>query len=133
MSEAATWGVPEGLPVPAGPYSLASITPDGIIHTAGLVAIDGGGEVVGLDDAGAQTHDIFAQARAILDASGASLGDVVFAHVFVSDMKHYAAMNAAYGQAFAETGRPLPPRYCIRADLVKNTLLVEIAFVARKG
>lgn len=133
MSEAATWGAPEGLPISAGPYSLASITPDGLIHTAGLIAIDPDGDVVGVDDAGTQTCEIFAQARTILKAAGASLADVVFAHVFVSDMKHYPAMNAAYRDAFAETGRQLPPRYCIRADLVKDTLLVEIAFVARKG
>lgn len=133
MTQGGSWGVPAGLPTPSGPYSLASATPDGLVHTAGLVALDAGGALVGDGDAGAQTRAIFAQARTILAAAGASLADVVFAHVFVSDMRHYAAINTAYGEAFAETGRPLPPRYCIRADLVKDALLVEIAFVARKG
>ncbi|MFC0303460.1 RidA family protein [Rhizorhabdus histidinilytica] len=133
MSRSGSWGVPAGLPDPSGPYSLASATPEGLIHTAGLVALDAAGTVVGKDDAAAQTREIFAQARTILCAAGAALADVVFAHVFVSDMRHYEAINAAYREAFAETGRPLPPRYCIRADLVKDSLLVEIAFVARKG
>ncbi|MES2450116.1 MAG: Rid family hydrolase [Pseudomonadota bacterium] len=125
--------MPTGLPTPAGPYSLASATPDGIIHTAGLVALDADGGVLGSGDAEAQTRDIFVQARTILTAVGASLGDVIFAHVFISDMQHYTAMNRAYRDGFAETGRSLPPRYCIRADLIKDELLVEIAFVAKKG
>ncbi|WP_016743962.1 RidA family protein [Rhizorhabdus wittichii] len=133
MSQDGSWGVPAGLPTPSGPYSLASATSDGLIHTAGLVALDAAGAVVGEDDAAAQTREIFAQARTILRAADASLAEVVFAHVFLSDMRHYEVINAAYREAFAETGRPLPPRYCIRADLVKDALLVEIAFVARKG
>lgn len=132
MSESEAWDVPAGLPTPAGPYSLASITSHGLIHTAGLVALDAEGALDG-ENAAAQTNRIFAQARTILEAAGASLGDVVFAHIFVSDMKYYAEFNAAYREAFAETGRPLPPRYCIRADLIRSDLLVEIAFVAMKG
>jgi enamine deaminase RidA (YjgF/YER057c/UK114 family) len=133
MNLAASWTVPESLSAPSGPYSLASITPDGLVHTAGLVAMDAQGTVVGLSDAGAQTREIFSKGTAILAAAGVSLNDVVFVHVFVSDMSHYAAMNAAYREAFGNGGSPLPPRYCIRADLVKPELLVEIAFVAKRG
>lgn len=132
MSLAQSWTVPPSLPTPGGPYSLASITPDGIVHTAGLVAMDAHGRVIGPGDAAAQTREIFVQAITILDAAGASLRDVIFAHVFVSDVFHYPAMNAAYREAFRESAAPLPPRYCIRADLVKAELLVEIAFVANK-
>lgn len=132
MTAVESWTVPASLPTPSGPYSLASVTPGGLVHTAGLVALDVHGAAVGVNDAAAQTREIFAQATAILDAAGASLRDVVFAHVFVSDMAHYSAMNAAYREAFQNSGAPLPPRYCIRADLVKAELLVEIAFVANK-
>ncbi|HEY0686099.1 MAG TPA: RidA family protein [Steroidobacter sp.] len=132
MTIGQSWVIPAGLPTPSGPYSLASVTPDGLVHTAGLVALDAHGAVVGLNDAAAQTREIFAQANAILDAAGVSLRNVVFAHVFVSDMAHYSAMNAAYREAFHNSGAPLPPRYCIRADLVKAELLVEIAFVANR-
>lgn len=133
MTQGGAWRVPEGLPTPSGPYSLGSVTPGGLVHTAGLVAMDAAGAVVGGDDAAAQTHAIFAQARTILGAAGATLADVVFAHVFLSDMRHYPAMNAAYRDAFGESEQPLPPRYCIRADLVRDDLLVEIAFVANTG
>ena len=42
MTQGGSWGVPAGLPTPSGPYSLASATPDGLVHTAGLVALDAG-------------------------------------------------------------------------------------------
>lgn len=133
MSQESGWSVPAGLAAPSGPYSLAARTVEGLVHTAGLVALGAGGEPVGAGDPGAQTREIFRQAEEILGAAGSGLQDVIFAHVFVSDMAHYAAMNGAYREAFAATGGPLPPRYCIRADLVRLDLLVEIAFVARKG
>lgn len=133
MSTTSSWSVPPRIPTPVGPYSLGSVTPDGIIHTAGLVAMDPTGGVIGNGDADAQTREIFSQATIILAAANASLRDVIFTHVFVSDMAHYPVMNAAYREMFAESDLPLPPRYCISAGLVKPELLVEIAFVARKG
>lgn len=133
MSQAAGWSPPEGLLPAAGPYSLGSLTPDGLIHTAGLIALSPEGEIIGPGDAAEQTREIFRQAREILGAAGATLRDVIFAHVFLSDMTHYAQMNSAYREMFAGTEHPLPPRYCIGVELVKPGLLVEIAFVARRS
>jgi len=50
-----------------------------------------------------------------------------FNHIFVEDLKDYAAMNEVYREFFP--AQP-PARYCIRTDLVKPEFLVEIASIA---
>ena len=66
------------------------------------------GKAVGVGDAKAQTRFILESIRAVLEAAGDSLNEV-------------------YREFFPATP---PARYCIRADLVKPELLVEIASIA---
>jgi len=75
----------------------------------------------------AQTRHILEMIKAVLEAAGGSLKDVTFNQIFLSDMGGYAAKNEVYREYFCEN---LPARYCIRADLVRLELLVEIASVA---
>jgi aminoacrylate peracid reductase len=63
----------------------------------------------------------------VLEAAGGSLKDVAFNHIFLKDLKDYAAMNEVYREYFPKDP---PARYCIRADLVKPEFLVEIASIA---
>jgi aminoacrylate peracid reductase len=52
---------------------------------------------------------------------------VAFNHIFLKDLKDYAAMNEVYREYFPSSP---PARYCIRADLVKPEFLVEVAAIA---
>ena len=52
------------------------------------------------------------------------------ANIFLSDMAHYAAMNAVYREYFP--AEP-PARWCIQCGLVKPEFLVEISAVAHLG
>ena len=56
-----------------------------------------------------------------------SIRDIAFNHIFLKDLKDYAAMNEVYREYFTASQ---PARYCIRADLVKPEFLVEIASIA---
>jgi aminoacrylate peracid reductase len=67
---------------------------------------------------------------AVLAAGGASLADVAFNHIFLTDWSDYAAMNAVYAEFFPGAK---PARYCIQCGLVKPGLRVEIASVAHVG
>jgi len=78
-------------------------------------------------DARAQTRFILESIRGVLEAAGGSLRDVAFNHIFLKDLKDYAAMNEVYREYFPSQQ---PARYCIRADLVKPEFLVEIAAIA---
>jgi 2-iminobutanoate/2-iminopropanoate deaminase len=75
------------LPLPEYPYS-AGTTANGMIFTAGLVAWDEKGRLVGKGDVRRQTRQIFANMRAVLAEAGASFDDILKCNVYLSDI-HY--------------------------------------------
>jgi aminoacrylate peracid reductase len=118
--------VPKGSPPPLAPYSPGARAGN-VVYVSGTLALDKDGKAVGAGDARAQTRFILESIRAVLEAAGGSLGDIAFNHIFLKDLKDYAAMNEVYREFFPSQQ---PARYCIRADLVKPEFLVEIASIA---
>lgn len=118
--------VPAGFPPPLAPYSPGTRAGNAV-YVAGTVAIDHDGNVVGRDDARAQTRHILETIGAVLKAAGGGLGDITFNQIFVSDYAHYADMNEVYAAFFPNDP---PARYCVRAELVRPEFLVEIASIA---
>jgi aminoacrylate peracid reductase len=118
--------VPKGAAPPLAPYSPGTKAGNAV-YVSGTLAIDKDGKLVGAGDVKAQTRFVLESVRAVLEAAGGSLKDVTFNHIFLKDLKDYAAMNEVYREYFPENP---PARYCIRADLVKPEFLVEVASVA---
>ena len=118
--------VPKGSSPPLAPYSPGAKAGN-VVYVSGTLAIDKDGRTVGVGDARAQTRFILESIRAVLEAAGGSLRDLAFNHIFLKDLKDYAAMNEVYREYFPSQQ---PARYCIRADLVKPEFLVEIAAIA---
>jgi aminoacrylate peracid reductase len=118
--------VPPGSPPPLAPYSPGAKAGN-TVYVSGTLALDSEGKLVGEGDARAQTRHILESIKSVLAAAGGSLGDIAFNHIFLADMKDYAAMNEVYREYFPSNP---PARYCIRADLVKPGFLVEIASIA---
>ena len=121
--------IPEGSPPPLAPYS-AGMLADGVLYVSGTLAIDGDGQTVGIGDAAAQTKHILDAIASVVKTAGGTLQDVTFNQIFLKDLSDYAAMNAVYKEYFPTNP---PARYCIRADLVKDEFLVEIATIAHIG
>ncbi|HEY3075179.1 MAG TPA: Rid family hydrolase [Burkholderiales bacterium] len=122
--------VPKGSAPPIAPYSPGAkvkTAAGSTVYVSGTLAIDKEGRTVGTGDAKAQTRFILESIRAVLEAAGGSLKDIAFNHIFLKDLRDYAAMNEVYREFFP--AQP-PARYCIRADLVKPEFLVEIASIA---
>ena len=120
---------PPQFPTPIAPYSAGTRAGD-TIYVSGTLALGEGGAVLYPDDAGAQTRHVLETIAAVLAAGGASLADVAFNHIFLTDWSDYAAMNAVYAEFFPGAK---PARYCIQCGLVKPGLRVEIASVAHVG
>lgn len=118
--------VPKGSAPPLAPYSPGTKAGNAV-YVSGTLALDKDGKLVGAGDVKAQTRFVLESIKAVLEAAGGSLKDVTFNHIFLRDLKDYAAMNEVYREYFSENP---PARYCIRADLVKPEFLVEIASVA---
>lgn len=118
--------IPKGSAPPLAPYSPGTKAGNAV-YVSGTLALDAAGNLVGKGDVKAQTRHVLETIKSVLEAAGGSMKDIVFNHIFLSDMSGYAAMNEVYREYFPETP---PARYCIRADLVKPEFLVEIASIA---
>ena len=58
------------------------------VYVAGQLALDKAGKLVGPNDIGAQTRQIFENMKRVLQGGGASLQDVVKITVFVTDIRY---------------------------------------------
>ena len=109
-----------------GPYSQAIVT-DGLVFTAGQVALDPQtGELVG-KAVTEQTDQVLKNLAAVLAASGSSLGQVVKTTVYLADMADFGAMNEVYAKHF---GGHRPARSTVQAAGLPKSALVEIDAIA---
>jgi len=112
-----------------GPYSQAVIH-DGLLYSAGQIALDPSTmELVGGDTA-EQTEQVFANLQSVLAAAGASLSSVVKTTVYLADMGDFQAMNAVYARHF---GDHRPARSTVAAAALPKGARVEIDVIAAVG
>src|SRR5271163_995184 len=116
-------------PASIGPYSQAVRVGD-FLYTSGQVALDPApGQIVsgGIE---AQTTCVLENLKAVLEAAGASLGQVFKTTVFLKDMNDFAAMNAIYGKYLAPEGTVAPARSTLEVARLPKDALVEIEVIA---
>lgn len=113
---------------PMGPAPISPALKRGpMLYVSGQVGIDPAtGKVVAPDIAG-QTRQTLENLKALVEAAGMSLADVVKTNVFITDVANFAAMNAVYKEYF---GQPYPARSTVGIALANDDLLVEIEAVA---
>ena len=113
-------------PQAIGPYSQAVMT-NGLIFTAGQIALDPQRmELVGKTTA-EQTEQVMKNLRAVLEAAGGRLEDVVKTTVYLADMADFPAMNEVYGRHF---GSHKPARSTVQAAALPKSARVEIDVIA---
>jgi 2-iminobutanoate/2-iminopropanoate deaminase len=115
------------LPAPIGPYS-PGMGFDRLIFVSGQGATDPAtGRIVG-DDVEGQTEQCLRNVQAILEAAGSTLQHVLRCGVFLTDMRTFGTMNAAYARMF---GDHRPARTTVQvAGLPGEGLRVEIDAIA---
>ena len=121
--------VTDQAPKPVGPYSQAIIEGD-FIFVAGQGPINPLTGTLELGDARSETQRVFENLRAILQASGASLADVIKCNVYLRDINDFAAMNEVYGTFFTA---PFPARTTIQAGALPGGIAVEIECIAKQA
>ncbi len=112
-------------PQPRGVYSQA-IVADGFVFVAGQASINPETNELELGDIRSEVRRTLENIRAILEAAGSSLREVVRVGVFLADMNDFAAMNEVYRKFFPEDP---PARTTVGAELPK--IKVEIDCIAR--
>lgn len=116
-------------PKALGPYSQA-VTAGHMVFVSGQLGLDP--ETGNFVEGGVkeQTERVLQNLIAILEAAGATLGDVTACTVFLKDMNDFAAMNEVYARHF--TANP-PSRAAIEVARLPKDGLVEISCIAVKG
>ena len=117
----------DSAPAAIGAYSQAIIA-GGLVHCSGQVALDPvSGEMVG-ETAVEQAEQVLTNLSAVLEAAGASMGQVLKCNVYLTNLDDFAAVNEVYARAF-EGGVP-PARACVEVSRLPKGALVEVDCVA---
>jgi 2-iminobutanoate/2-iminopropanoate deaminase len=122
-------------PPPAHVFSQG-VAKGGFLQVSGQGAMDPEtGTYIGDGDVRAQTLRTLENVRAILEAGGASVEDVLMFRVYLTERADFAPMNEAYGEFVAKyvPSGHLPCRTTVFVGLPHETMLVEIDAVAITG
>jgi 2-iminobutanoate/2-iminopropanoate deaminase len=113
-------------PKAIGPYEQA-IRLGSLVFTAGQIALDA--KTGKLMDGGieAQTRQVLENLKAILEAAGSSMDQVVKTTVFLQNMADFNAMNEVYEEYL---GRSRPARSTVAVAELPRGALIEIDIVA---
>jgi 2-iminobutanoate/2-iminopropanoate deaminase len=111
-----------------GPYSQARLVGD-LLITSGQLPLDPatGAFPEGIE---AQTRQSLTNVKAIVEAAGLTMDDVVKTTVFLKDMNDFGAMNGVYAEFFTE-GK-YPARSAVEVARLPKDALVEIEVIAAK-
>ena len=112
-------------PQPRGIYSQA-IAAEGYVFVSGQAAVNPETNELELGDIRSETRRTLMNIRAILEAAGSSLAEVVRVGVFLADIKDFAAMNEVYREFFPTDP---PARTTVGAQLPQ--IKIEIDCIAR--
>jgi 2-iminobutanoate/2-iminopropanoate deaminase len=118
----------EAAPAPfqGAPYNQA-IVANGFVFVAGQLGLEPGSPTVVEGGIGPQTEQVFSNLRAILEAAGSSLDQVVKTTVFLCDLDDFAGMNEVYARRIGDTP---PARSTVEIGKLPAGALVEIEAVA---
>src|SRR5579859_6204150 len=111
-----------------GPYSQA-LACGGLVFVSGQIPLDAKGTLVA-GGVAEQTEQCLRNVREILAAAGLTLGDVVKATVFMTDLVQFQAMNQVYARHFR---LPFPARATVQVAALPGGASVEIEVVAAKA
>jgi 2-iminobutanoate/2-iminopropanoate deaminase len=116
-------------PAAIGPYSQAVCVGD-LVFTAGQIALDPATQLVVAPGIAEQTTRVMENLRAILEAAGSSMAQVIKATVFLKDFNDFAAMNTIYAEYLAPAGVTPPARSTVEVSRLPKDVLVEIELIA---
>jgi len=116
---------------PMGPAPLSAALRKGpLLFVSGQVGIDPlTGQLAG-DDIRSQTRQLLTNMKALVEAGGLSMADVVKVGIFLVRAEDFGAMNEVYAEFFAA---PFPARATVGIALNDPRLLIEMDAIAMES
>jgi len=117
----------ERAPKAIGPYEQA-LKLDGWVFTSGQIPLDPGTGAMVEGGIGAQTRRVLENLRGVLEAAGTSMGRVVKATVYMTNLADFQKMNEVYAEYFHQDK---PVRSTVGVASLPRGALVEIDVIAQ--
>jgi 2-iminobutanoate/2-iminopropanoate deaminase len=119
----------EDAPEAIGPYSQAIRVGD-TLWLAGQIAIDPETNAL-IEDTGieAQTRQVLDNLKAVVEAAGMTMDDVVSTSVFLADLDQFGAMNEVYATYFGDAP---PARATVEVARLPRDVAIEISAIAAR-
>ena len=118
----------EKAPKAVGPYSQA-IRFANLVFVSGQIPMDPkSGEIVG-GDIEIQAKQVLENLKAVIEASGMGLENVLKCTCFLQNMEHFSRFNSVYNSYFANV---LPARETVEVSRLPKDVLVEISAICGK-
>ncbi|MDF1760972.1 MAG: RidA family protein [Coxiellaceae bacterium] len=115
----------ENAPAAVGTYSQA-VKAGNTVYLSGQVPLDPATMKVIDGDFKAQTRQVFDNLKAVTEAAGGSLADIVKLNVFIVDMAVFPQVSEVMGDYFEE---PYPARACVAVAALPLGVPVEMEAV----
>jgi len=113
-------------PKAIGPYSLG-VKAGQLMFVSGQIGLDPATGSLVEGGVEAETRQVLLNLKAILEAGGCSLKQVVKTTVFLRDINDFGRMNGVYGEFFNENP---PARSTVRVAALPRNGAVEIEVIA---
>jgi reactive intermediate/imine deaminase len=107
-------------PAAIGTYSQA-VRVDNTVYLSGQIGLDPNTMQM-VDGIDAQIHRVFQNLRAVADAAGSSLNDVVKLNIYLTDLAHFAKVNEIMATYFHQ---PFPARAAVGVASLPRNAMVE--------
>ncbi len=114
----------ENAPAAIGPY-VQGVDLGSMIITSGQIPVDPKTGSVP-EDVSAQARQSLNNVKAIVEAAGLTVGDIVKTTVFVKDLNDFATVNATYEAFFTEHNATFPARSCVEVARLPKDVKIEI-------
>jgi len=113
-------------PKAIGPYSQG-IRAGHLLFASGQIPLDPATGTIVEGDVGVQARRVMDNLRAVLDAGGLTLTDVVRTTIYLIDLNDFAKVNEIYGSYFEQ---PYPARATVQVARLPRDARVEIDAIA---
>lgn len=113
-------------PVPIAPYSQG-VKSNGLLFVAGQIGIDPTTKKLVEGGFEAETIQIMANIKAVVEAAGSTMDDIVNTTIYIKDINNFAKVNEIYGKYFKGD---FPARTTIGVANLPGGANIEIAVVA---
>lgn len=110
----------DGAPQAIGTYSQA-VRVGQTVHLSGQIGLNPA-DMQMVDGMEAQTHQVFRNLRAVAEAAGGTLADVVKINIYLTDLSHFALVNTIMADYFAQ---PFPARAAVGVAALPRNALIE--------